>query len=113
MHFHPGWSGPTDGFGYKGYYAGDDRYGYVNHQQDRRASGQDNQTVQNAKSDHPVSHKLAAAPSHWHEQGAPKDGSSADEPGSSWGRTGLRSETSVNDEANSSAEKSPEEVVAK
>jgi hypothetical protein len=38
MHFDPGWSGPIDGFGHGGYYVGDDHYGYVSHQQDRRAS---------------------------------------------------------------------------
>jgi hypothetical protein len=27
----PGWSGPTVGFGYEGYYAGDGRYGHVGH----------------------------------------------------------------------------------
>jgi hypothetical protein len=39
-----------------------------------------------------------------------KDGSSIDEPGSSQERTGLRSETSTNDESKSDTEKSHEEV---
>jgi hypothetical protein len=52
---HPGWLGPAQGFGHEGYYIGDDRYRHNGHQQDRKASGQENQTVQNAKPDHPVS----------------------------------------------------------
>jgi hypothetical protein len=36
MPFHPGWSGPAEDFGYSGYYAGDDRYRHVGHQQDSR-----------------------------------------------------------------------------
>jgi hypothetical protein len=36
MHFHPGWSGPAEVFGYKVYYIGDGRYGYVGHQQDKK-----------------------------------------------------------------------------
>jgi hypothetical protein len=32
IHFHPRWSGPTQDFGYGGYYTGDDRYGHVGHQ---------------------------------------------------------------------------------
>jgi hypothetical protein len=39
-----------------------------------------------------------------------KDGSSADEPGISQEKTGLRSETSTDDEAKPDVEKSPEEV---
>jgi hypothetical protein len=38
MHFHLGWSGPVEGFGQGGYYTGDDRYIYVSHHHDRRAS---------------------------------------------------------------------------
>jgi hypothetical protein len=45
MHLQPRWSGPTDGFGHGGYYAGDGRYGYVDHLQDRRTPRQDNQMV--------------------------------------------------------------------
>jgi hypothetical protein len=52
------------------------------------------------------------APGCRHEREAPKDGSSADQPGSSQGRTGSRSESSANGEAKSDAEKSPEEVAA-
>jgi hypothetical protein len=36
MHFHLGWSGPAEGFGHGGYYAGDGRYRSVGRQQDRR-----------------------------------------------------------------------------
>jgi hypothetical protein len=67
MHFHPGWSGPTQGFGIGGYYAGHDYYEDVGHQQDRRAPGQENRIVQNAKSDHPVSEETTAAPGHQYE----------------------------------------------
>jgi hypothetical protein len=31
MHFHSGWSGPTQGFGHGGYYAGDSHYGHIGH----------------------------------------------------------------------------------
>jgi hypothetical protein len=55
MHFHPGWSGPTQGFDHGGYYIGDGRYEHAGHQQDRRASGQENRTVWNAKTDHLIS----------------------------------------------------------
>jgi hypothetical protein len=34
MPFHSGWSGPAKGFGYGGYYVGDNRYGHIGHQQD-------------------------------------------------------------------------------
>jgi hypothetical protein len=112
MHFHLGWSGPMEGFGHKGDYAGNGRYGYINHQQDMRASRQENQTVQNTKLDHPISLKIAATPGHWQEQEAPKDGSSTNQPGSSQGRTGLGSESLANGEAKLDAEKSLEEVVA-
>jgi hypothetical protein len=47
MHFHPGWLGLAEGFGHGGYYIGDDCYGNVDHQQDRRASRQENQMVRN------------------------------------------------------------------
>jgi hypothetical protein len=47
MPFHLGWSGPKHGFGHGGYYAGDDLYGHVGHQQDRktRQSKMPNQTI--------------------------------------------------------------------
>jgi hypothetical protein len=57
MHFHPGWSGPAEGFSHGGYYTEDGRYGSVSHQQDRKSPRQDNQTVQNAKLNHLVSPK--------------------------------------------------------
>jgi hypothetical protein len=63
IHFHPGWSGPIEGFGHGGYYTRDGRYGSVGHQQDRKASRQENQTVQNAKPDHSVSPKSIIASS--------------------------------------------------
>jgi hypothetical protein len=67
MPFHPGRSGHAEGFGFGGFYAGDGHYGHVGHQQDRGAPRQENRTVQNAKSDHPVSQGAAAAPGHRHE----------------------------------------------
>jgi hypothetical protein len=112
MHFHPGWSGPTEGFGYRGYYTGDDNYRYVGHQQDRRTSGQENRIVQNGKSDHPVSSTAATVPGCQHEQGALNDGSSVDRSRSNQGQSGPRGKTSVNDEANPDTEKGPKEVVA-
>jgi hypothetical protein len=96
MHLHPGWSRPAEGFVHRGYYVGDGHYRYVGHQQDMRASGQENQTMQNVKPDHPISSKIAAAPGHQHEREASKDGSSVDQPGSSQGRTGPKSESLTN-----------------
>jgi hypothetical protein len=110
MHFYSEWSGPTEGFGHGGYYAGDGHYGYVGHQQVKRTSGQENQTIQNAKPDHSVSLKIVAIPGHWHEKKAPKEGSSTNDPGSSRGRTWLRSETLADNEAKPNMEKSLEEV---
>jgi hypothetical protein len=75
-----------------------------------KTSVQENQTVQNAKPNHPVSPKIAAAPGHLHERETPKDGSSADQPGSSHGQTWPRSTTSANDEAKPEEEKGLEEV---
>jgi hypothetical protein len=49
MHFHLGWLGPSKGFGQGGYYARDDRYGSVGHQQDERTLRQENWMVQNPK----------------------------------------------------------------
>jgi hypothetical protein len=63
MHFHSGWLGPTQCFGHEGYYAGDDRYRHIGHQQDRRALGQENRIVWNAKLDHPIFLEVAATPS--------------------------------------------------
>jgi hypothetical protein len=37
MHFHPGWSGPAEGFSHVGYYIGDSCYGSVGHQHDKKA----------------------------------------------------------------------------
>jgi hypothetical protein len=55
--------------------------------------------------------KTTVAPGHRPEQGALKDGSSTDEPGSSQGRIGPRSETSVDNKAKPGVEKILEEVV--
>jgi hypothetical protein len=55
MHFHPGWLGPAQGFGHGYYYTGDGCYRHIGHQQGKEASGQENRTVRNAKSDHPIS----------------------------------------------------------
>jgi hypothetical protein len=44
------------------FHIGNNRYGHVGHEQGRKASGQENQIVQNAKPDHPVFQKAAAAP---------------------------------------------------
>jgi hypothetical protein len=110
MHFHPRWSGPTHGFSHIGYYTGDSHYGHVGHQQGRKASGQENQTVRNAKSDHPVSQE-AAAPGHQQEQEAP-NGSSVDQQRIIQGKIGPRSETSTDDEAKPDVERGPEEVAA-
>jgi hypothetical protein len=112
MHFHPGWSGPVESFDHEGYYARNDRYKYVNHQQDRRASGQENQIVQNTKPDHSVSPKAATAPGHRHEQEVPKDRSSVDQLGSSHERTRPGSKSSTNGKAKPDARKSQEEVAA-
>jgi hypothetical protein len=71
-----------------------------------------NQIAQNSKPDHPISSKTTIVPGHQHKQGAPKDGSSADELGSSQGRTGPRSETSANNEVKPNTKKIPEEVAA-
>jgi hypothetical protein len=83
MHFHSGWSGPTQGFGHEDYYAGDGRYEHVSHQQDRRSLGQENRTVRNDKPDHPVSQEAVLAPGRQHELEASKSGSSADQSGGS------------------------------
>jgi hypothetical protein len=55
MPFHPGWSGPTEGLGYGGYYVGDGCYGHVGHQQGNRIPAQEIRTVQNAKPGHLIS----------------------------------------------------------
>jgi hypothetical protein len=110
MPFHQGWSGPDEGFVYRGYYVGDGRYGHVGHQQDSRIPRQENQMVRNPKPDGSISQEAAAAPGHRHEQDALKDGPSADQPESSQERTGLRSESSTDGKVKPDMEKSPEEV---
>jgi hypothetical protein len=76
----------------------------------RPLAGQEGLRV--GKLDHLVSPKTVAALGHHYEQGAPKGGSSTNEPGSIQGRTGPRSETLANDKVKPDAEKSPKEVVA-
>jgi hypothetical protein len=83
MSFSPGWSGPAEDFGYEGYYVGDNRYRYVDHQQDSRILRQENRMARNPKSNGLVSQEAAAAPSRHHEQEALKDGTSANQPESS------------------------------
>jgi hypothetical protein len=68
--------------------------------------------VRNTKPDGPVSQEVAAPPGHQHEQEALKDGPSADQPKTSQGRTGPRSESLANGEAEPDMEKSSEEVAA-
>jgi hypothetical protein len=68
--------------------------------------------VQNPKSDGPVSQEATTAPGRWHEQDALKDRPSVDQLESSQGRTGVRSESSVDGKAKPDAEKNPEEVAA-
>jgi hypothetical protein len=94
-------------------HVGDGRYRHVGHQQDRRASDRENQTVQSTKPDHPISQEAVAAPSHQHELEASKSGSSANQSGGSQGQTRLRSEISVDGEAKPDVERSLEEVAAK
>jgi hypothetical protein len=62
MHFHPGWSGPSEGFGHICYNIGDNRYGSAGHQQDRRTLRQENRMVQNPKPEGPISPKTATTP---------------------------------------------------
>jgi hypothetical protein len=113
MHFHPGWSGPIEGFGHGGYYKGDCHYESVGHQQDGKAPRQENRTVRNAKPDHPASPKAITASGQQHKQWVPKAVSSADGSGGNQDQTGPRSETSANDEAKHSMEKGLEEIVEK
>jgi hypothetical protein len=110
MRFHPGWSGHIEGFGYGGYYARDDRFVHVSHQQDSKISRQENWMVWNPKLDGLISQEAASAPGHRHEQYALKDGPSADQLENSQGRTRPRSESSTDGRAKPDMEKSPEEV---
>jgi hypothetical protein len=110
--FHLGWSRPTEGLGYSGYYTGDSHYGHVGQQQDNRVLRQKNWMVWNSKPDGPVSQGAAAAPGHHHEKEALKNGPSTDQPKSSQGRMGPRSKSSADGKAMPDMEKSLEEVVA-
>jgi hypothetical protein len=68
MHFHSGWSKPTQGFDHGGYHAGDGRYRGFGQQQDRRSHRQENRTIQNPKPVGLVSLKTAKAPDQSHKQ---------------------------------------------
>jgi hypothetical protein len=74
-----------------------------------KAPGQENRTVWNTKSDHPVSQEVAATLGHQQEQETP-NGSSVDQQGSIQGKTGPRSKALANDEAKPDAERGLEEV---
>jgi hypothetical protein len=104
-----GWSGPTEDFGYEGYYIGDRCYRHIGHQQDSETGKLDGP---NPKPDGLVSQEVAATLDHRHEKEALKDGPSADQPESSQGRIGLRRESSANGEVRADTEKSIEEVAA-
>jgi hypothetical protein len=113
LHFHLGWSGLAEGFGHRGYYTGDGRYGSVGHQQDRKAQRQENWIIQNIKSDHPVSPNATAASGQQHKQCVFEVVSSVDGPGDNQDQTGTESETSADDEAKHNTEKGPEEIAKK
>jgi hypothetical protein len=100
------------GFGHGGFSVEDDRYRHVSHQQDRRASGQKNQTIQNTKPDHSVSQEAATASGLQHELEPSKSGSFADQSGGNQGQTRPRSETSANGKAKPEVDRNLEEAVA-
>jgi hypothetical protein len=83
MQFHLGWSGPTRSSGHGGYNTEDGHYASVGHLQDRGASRQENQMVQNLKLDGPVSPKTVVALGHQRKYWVPKNRSSADGSGGS------------------------------
>jgi hypothetical protein len=67
MHFHLRWLGPTEGFGYGGYYTRDNHYKSIDRQQDRKTLRQENRIVQNTKPDHSVSLKATTASGQQHK----------------------------------------------
>jgi hypothetical protein len=67
MHFHPGWSGPVEGFGHGGYFTRDGCYGYIGHQHDSKTLRQENRMVQNLKPNGPISSQIATTPYRWQE----------------------------------------------
>jgi hypothetical protein len=75
-----------------------------------RTGKSDSPECQTGPSSFPEDNKSSWSPD---EQGVPKDGSCADEPGISQGRTGPRSETLADNEAKPDMEKIPKEVAAK
>jgi hypothetical protein len=87
IHFNSRWSEPAEGFGHGDYCIGDDCYGSVGHQQDRKAPRQKNQTVRNAKRDHPVSLKTTTASDQQHKQWVPEAVSSVDGSGGNQDQT--------------------------
>jgi hypothetical protein len=113
MHFHSGWSWHVEGFDHRVYYTRDSNYGSVGHQQDMKASRQENQIVRNAKLNHPVSPKVIAASGQQHKQWVPQGVSSVDGLGGNQDQIGLRSETSADDKAKHDTKKGLEEVASK
>jgi hypothetical protein len=113
MHYHPGLSGPAEGFVHGGYYTGTGHYGSVGHQQDKRAPSQENQMDRNTKPNGLVSLKIAAALGQQCKQWVPKDGPFADGSRGNQGQSRPRGETLANDGAKHDTEKGPEGVVAK
>jgi hypothetical protein len=109
MHFHPGWLGPAQGFGHGGYYTKDGYYGHIGHQQGREALGQENWTVQNAKSDHPISYEVETTHGHQQGQRAPNE-PHVHHLGDSQEKTGPENKSSANDEVKSDVRKNPKEA---
>jgi hypothetical protein len=113
MHYHPGWSGPAEGFSHEGYYTGDGCYGSIGHQQGRKSQRQKNQIVQNSKPNHPVSPKTTETLEQPHKQSVQRllDAQSL---GGSQDQDGPKSGTLANDnKAKHSMKKVPVEVAAK
>jgi hypothetical protein len=113
MHFHPGWSGPAEGFDNEGYYTGGDCYESVGHQQDRKAPKQENRTVRNAKLDHLIFPKATTASNQQYKQWVPEAVSSTDGSGGNQDQTKPRSGTSADDEAKHITKKGLEDIVEK
>jgi hypothetical protein len=110
MNFHPRWSRPVGGFDHGGYHTGDDRYIGFDQQQDMRSHSQENWTVQNPKSDQPISLKKSEAPRQPHRQLVRKSKSSTESSGNGQEKEGPRDETSANDRAEQNMEKGPKKT---
>jgi hypothetical protein len=93
MQFHLGWLGPAGGFCHRGYHIGDGHYRGVVQQQIR----QKNQTIWNAKPDHPVSPKTIETPEQPHKQSVQRM-EDARSFGGSQDQEGPKSETLANDD---------------